>query len=257
MAKSGYYGVVSRCGEELMNIVISQSMLFPWVGMLEQIRLADRYVYYDDVQYSKGSFVNRVQIKTAKGRCWMTVPLKNRRFGQSIDEVEVAPASKWRDTVLKLLKTSFDGARYADEAMDIANHVYSTEYPNIGALARASLMSLVNYFGLNTSTTFIDVKQLAVGGSSSQRVLEVVKRLGGTEYITGLGALKYLDHQLFATHGISVQYMQYRCCPYPQLHGEFTPYVSGLDLIANCGKEGVQYICSGTIDWRSLLDESA
>ena len=36
-----------------MNVVISQPMLFPWVGMLEQVRLADSYVHYSDVQFSK------------------------------------------------------------------------------------------------------------------------------------------------------------------------------------------------------------
>lgn len=239
-----------------MNIVISQSMLFPWVGMLEQINLADYFVHYDDVQFSKGSFVNRVQIKTTQGIKWMTVPLKNRHLEQHIDEVEFAPANKWRDNHLKLLKTSFEGAKYIDDALEIANHVYSAEYLNIGALARASLMSLVDYFGLNKSKKFIDVKELGIEGSSSIRVLEIVKRLGGSNYITGLGALKYLDHDLFKKNGISVSYMQYKCCSYPQLHGTFTPYVSGLDLIANCGESGIQYICSKTIDWRSLLNES-
>lgn len=239
-----------------MNIVISQSMLFPWVGMLEQINLADCFVHYDDVQFSKGSFVNRVQIKTARGMRWMTVPLKNIHLGQHIDEVEVAPVSKWRDKHLKLLKSSFKGAKYANDALEIANHVYSIEYPNIGTLARASLMSLVDYFGLDKSKKFIDIKELGINGSGSKRVLEVVRKLGGNNYITGLGALKYLDHYLFEAHGISVKYMQYRCCAYPQMHGEFTPYVSGLDLVANCGKEAACYICSKTIDWRNLVNES-
>jgi hypothetical protein len=239
-----------------MNIVISQSMLFPWVGMLEQVNLADCFVHYDDVQFSKGSFVNRVQIKTAKGRQWMTVPLKNRRFGQNIDEVEVAPVSKWRDNHLELLKSSFEGAQYADDALEIAERVYSIEYSNIGALARSSLMSLVEYFGLNRSKIFIDVRQLGIEGASSERVLQVVRKLKGETYITGLGALKYLDHDLFETHGVSVRYMQYTCSIYPQLHGEFTPYVSGLDLVANCGKAGIRHICSQTIHWRSLVNES-
>lgn len=239
-----------------MNVVISQSMLFPWVGMLEQIRLADYFVHYDDVQFSKGSFVNRVQIKTVQGLRWLTVPLKNRHFGQSIDEVEIAPVSKWQDSHLKLLEASFEGAKYANDALEIVRHVYSMECPNLGMLSRASLMSLVEYFGLDTSTYFIDVRALKVKGSSSMRVLDVVKKLGGENYITGLGALKYLDHSLFERNGIRVSYMQYRGCKYPQLYGEFTPYVSGLDLIANCGKEGVQYICSHTIDWRSLVNES-
>ena len=43
-------------------LVISQPMYFPRVGMLEQIRLADHFVYYDDVQFSRGGFSNRVQL---------------------------------------------------------------------------------------------------------------------------------------------------------------------------------------------------
>jgi len=58
-----------------MKIVITQSMLFPWVGMLEQIKLANIVVHYDDVQYSKGSYVNRVQLKMPEGIKWMTIPL--------------------------------------------------------------------------------------------------------------------------------------------------------------------------------------
>lgn len=239
-----------------MNIVISQSMLFPWVGMLEQVRLADCFVHYDDVQFSKGSFVNRVQVKTATGRRWMTVPLKNRRLGQKINQVAMAPVSTWRDSHLELLRTGFQGAPYAEDALEIASQVYAREYADIGALARASLMALVQYFGLDRSTTFLDVIDLGIGGLRSERVLEIVKRLKGKTYITGLGALKYLDHVSFEANDIAVQYMRYRCCPYPQLHGEFTPYVSGLDLVANCGKEGKRCICSGTIDWRNLVDGS-
>ncbi len=48
-----------------LSLVISQPMLFPWVGMLEQIRLSDTYVFYDDVQFSTGpgNRVSRVQVK--------------------------------------------------------------------------------------------------------------------------------------------------------------------------------------------------
>ena len=73
-----------------MKIVISQPMFFPWVGLFEQIRLADIYVHYDDVQFSKGSFVNRVQIKTNKGTQWLTVPLQNLTLGQEIREVQLS-----------------------------------------------------------------------------------------------------------------------------------------------------------------------
>lgn len=239
-----------------MRVAISQSMLFPWVGLLEQVRLADAFVHYDDVQFSKGSFVNRVQIKTARGIRWMTLPLKNLHLGQRIDEVQVAPASQWRKQHLDLLKSSFEGAPYAGDALQLAEEVYLIDYPNLAILARASLGALTRYFGLDDATRFVDVKDLDILGESSGRVLATVRRLNGDRYITGHGAAHYLDHEGFEHVGVHVEYMKYRCLPYPQFHGDFTPYVSGLDLVAHCGRAGARYICSETIPWRDFLDES-
>jgi len=43
-------------------------MFFPGWVLLEQLKLADLYVFYDDVQFSKGSFTNRVQVKASVDR---------------------------------------------------------------------------------------------------------------------------------------------------------------------------------------------
>ena len=240
-----------------MRVVISQSMLFPWVGLLEQVRLADVFVHYDDVQFSKGSYVNRVQIKTAGGMRWMTVPTRKLHLGQRICEVEIAPPAQWADQHLALLTASLAGAPYAADAIGLAESVYAGAHDHLGSLARASLLALSGYFGLVEGTRFVDVTDLGIGGSSSRRVLDVVERVGGLEYITGHGAARYLDHALFDRAGIEVRYMRYRQQAYAQLHGAFTPYVSGLDLVANCGREGRRHICSDTVAWEKFIHESA
>jgi hypothetical protein len=236
-----------------MRVVISQSMLFPWVGMLEQVRLADVFVHYDDVQFSKGSFVNRVQIKTPEGMNWMTVPLQNLHLGQRIDEVQLAPASRWRQQHLTLLQRSFSGAPHASDALALAESVYAVEHPNLASLARGSLLALVDYFGLDAGRAFNDAVALDIGGSSGERVLAAIRKLRGDTYITGHGAARYLDHQVFEQAGVQVQYMDYQCRPYPQLHGPFTPYVSSLDLVAHCGREGLEWIASPAMAWRDFL----
>ena len=71
-----------------MNVVISQSMYFPWIGLFEQVRLSDLFIHYDDVQFTRG-FYNRVQIKTRNGIRWLTIPLLDRKTGQNIDEVKI------------------------------------------------------------------------------------------------------------------------------------------------------------------------
>ncbi len=235
-----------------MRIVISQSMYFPWVGFLEQMSLADVFVVYDDVQFSKGSFTSRVQAKTAAGSRWLSVPLRNLRLGQRIDEVLVDESEDWRSCQRGILRQAYADAPFAKEMLRLFDDIVEPPAQSIGELALRSMRGLQAHFGLNPTLRIVRAPDLGIGGSGSERVLNIVRALGGSEYITGHGARKYLDHAAFERVGIAVSYMQYRCLPYPQLHGPFTPSVSALDLAANCGPAGAQYIQPATISWSNF-----
>ena len=237
-----------------MKVVISQPMFFPWVGMFEQIALADVYVHYSDVQFSKGSFTNRVQIKTEKGSHWLTVPLGKVSLGQRINEVRIDDTRAWRADHIRMLLASYGEAPCVDEMMSLVRGVYTRNYETIAELSEASLSAVCDYFDLLRGRRFVHIDALSIPGASSRRVLDVVHAVGGTEYITGHGARNYLDHALFARERVSVSYMDYRKVPYEQLHGAFTPFVSILDLIANKGKAGRSLICSGTRDWKEFVE---
>ena len=183
-----------------MNIVISQSMLFPWVGLLEQIRLADIYVFYDDVQFSKGGFVNRVQLKSQKRRSWMTVPLSNHTLGQPINDVRIQSKQKWVEKHLALLKQNYEDAPFYDDALSIMESTYSKPHNVLSELARDTMLGLANYFNITSGKEFINVEELGINGKSSERVLEIVKTLGGTSYYRH-GAKNYLDNEAFERSG--------------------------------------------------------
>jgi hypothetical protein len=237
-------------------VVISQSMYFPWMGLLEQVRLADSFVHYDDVQFDRG-FYNRVQVKTEQGPRWITVPLSNHRRGQKIDEIAVDDSVNWRKQHRDVLLQAYRKSPFLRDMLAVVDSVFERPIRTLADVSRASLLALIEYFDLYSHRTFLDSRALGVKGSGSQRLLDIVLAVGGATYITGHGAKSYLDHALFARAGISVRYMSYQCTPYPQLHGLFTPYVTSLDLIANCGKQGVSVIASPAVDWRQFLDEPA
>jgi hypothetical protein len=226
-------------------------MYFPWVGLLEQIRLCDVFVHYDDVQFARG-FLNRVQIKTDTGTRWITVPLKSLHRGQLINDTAIDNTKDWRNLHYELLKQSYRRAPFIKDMLYLVESVFSKEYPFLHQLTRQSMISLANYFGLTQNKTFIDATELQITGSGSQRLHDICTKVGATAYITGHGAMNYLNHEIFETSNIAVKYMNYRKMPYPQLHGEFTPYVSALDLVANCGKAGIQVICSEAIYWKEF-----
>lgn len=238
-----------------MRAVISQSMYFPWAGLLEQVQLADTFIHYDDVQFTRG-FYNRVQVKTANGSKWMTVPLRERRLGQHINEIQIDERTDWRSQHRNILRHAYMSAPYREEMLFLVDQVFSKRVNTLSDISRESIYAIAHYYGLNEKTKFINSVDMNISGSSSQRLCDLCVAVEADSYITGHGARNYLDHELFERSGISVEYMNYRMLPYPQLHGEFNPYVTSLDLIANCGEKGIDVLCSNSINWKELINES-
>ena len=230
-------------------------MYFPWVGILEQIKLAEKLVHFDDVQFSKGSFTNRVQIKTVAGMRWLTLPLRSLKLGQRIDQVQVNEDKDWRSQHREMLRQAYFRAPFRDDMLQLVDRVFSEATTSLSQIARSSMMALADYFDISSNLQTFDVADLGVPGHGSQRVLDVVEKLQGDIYITGHGARNYLDHALFERRNIEVRYMDYKRLPYPQMNGQFTPYVTALDLLANCGKDGVEFIQSDAVHWREFFNE--
>lgn len=240
----------------MRTVVISQPMFFPWVGLLEQMRLADVFVHYDDVQFSKGGFSNRVQIKTAQGAPWLTVPLHHTALGQTIAETRTDDRSNWRRKHLETLRQAYAHAPFGDEMIQLVRAVYDQPFATLAAISTASIEALRDYFEIGKPGEFLCSSRLGIGGSGTERVLAICRQLGAQRYVTGHGAREYLDHAAFDAAGVRVEYLDYQKRGYPQQHGPFTPFVSALDLAANCGREGREVIASGAVYWKDFLQRT-
>ncbi len=233
--------------------VISQPMYFPWIGLLEQIKLSDIFVFYEDVQFVRG-FFNRVQIKTSTGTRWITVPHRDYHRGQKINEVLIDDQQDWRKNHRMALNQAYRDAPFLHDMLTLVDQVFAKSFKTISELSTASTMALVDYFDLRKSKLFFSSVDLGITGVSSQRLHDITVSLGAKTYLTGHGARNYLNHKLFENSFVSVEYIDYKCVPYPQFHGSFNPYVSALDLVANCGRNGNHYFLSQSIPYKIFLN---
>ena len=232
-------------------LVVSQPMFLPWVGLFEQVRLSDVVVHYDDVQLPQGrSFMSRVQIKSSNGVSWLTVPVDHANSGKLLNEVVLFNQEDWRSKHLKTLRHAYAKATYFELMFGIAEKIYSYQGNHLSEFNINAIQEIAQW--LNLSPRFMRSSEMGVEGASTQRLVDLCKLVNCDTYVTGHGALKYLDHQKFEEVGISVRYMDYKKTPYPQRHGEFTPFVSILDAIANCGERTRELLCSDTIYWRNF-----
>jgi len=238
-------------------VVVSQPMFLPWLGLFEQLRLADHVVHYDDVQLPLGrSFITRVQIKTAQGARWLTAPVE-RRAGQRIDEA-CFTGDDWRRRHLRTLRHAYARAPHAEAMLALAEAIYREPAEGLADFNIAATERLAAELGLScrfhrSSSFGPERDERGEPLRSTERLLTIVRRLGGTTYVTGHGAKNYLDHERFADRGIEVRYMAYRRQPYRQLHGPFDPHVTVLDTIANLGPHASQPLVSGSQPWREFL----
>ena len=235
------------------TIVISQPMYFPWCGLLNHLMMSDVFVHYDDVQFARG-FFNRVQAKTPQNFTWLTVPLSNRHRGQLINECEINYDENWIYKHRETLKNTLNNAPYINDVLDIFDQVTQPKHTCLSDLSIASVEATAGYLGLDRNTTFYTSSSLRIDGASSQRLMDIVKHFDGNIYVTGHGALNYLDHELFEKNNIEVRYMNYNIKKYPQFFGTFTPYVTCLDAIAHLGPDTVKILQSTTLNWKESIE---
>jgi hypothetical protein len=151
------------------------------------------------------------------------------------------------------LENNYKKAAYYPEMLELVNTLFNFNTNNLSEFTIRSMKLVLTYFGMDKNLTIARSSELNIPGKSTQRVFDIVNHFKCKTYITGHGAKNYFDHLLFENNGLDIQYIDYKKNVYPQLFGNFNPYVSILDLIANTGKDGIKYMNSTTLNWRTFL----
>jgi hypothetical protein len=105
-------------------------------------------------------------------------------------------------------------------------------------------IALINYFlkELGITTPILRSSELGISGKKTDRLIAICKSLGATAFYEGAAGRNYIEEEKFRQAGIELEYQDYQHPVYPQLYGEFIPYLSVIDLMFNCGDESLKII---------------
>jgi len=226
-----------------MNVVILQPSYIPWRGYFDQIRRADAFVFYDDVQYDKHGWRNRNQIKTHQGKQWLTIPVhtKGATHGMQIKDVRIDWSKPWAKSHLKALTVSYSKAPHFKENLPLLESFYEQRYEFLADFTIETTRRLACELGF-TSTNFLRSSELSnIEGQGTDRLISLLTSLRATHYVSGPSAMEYMEPAKFAAAGITFEYMQYEYPEYSQLYPPYDPYVSILDLLFMTGKDAGRY----------------
>lgn len=223
-----------------MKVGIIQSNYIPWRGYFDFIRECDVFVLHDDIQYTKGDWRNRNKIKTPQGLRWLTVPVHYVNTDQLICTTVISRATNWPRDHVELFRNNYRAAPYLTDALAIFGLAFDCIPATISDLNIGLIRNICEYLAIKTSLR--TSMEFGVTGRKTERILQICKALGATEYLSGPAAKVYLDEDALRREGITPLYKTYNYPEYPQLHGKFEGGVTVLDLIANVGPDARNYL---------------
>lgn len=225
----------------MTTVVVLQPGYLPWLGFFDQMLRSDVFVYYDDVQYDKHGWRNRNRIKSPTGPIWLTVPvLSTGRHGQKINEVEIDNRLPWARKHVTAILQNYAKAPHVKLYLPQLEELLMRRWESLAELDVATVKLICDWIGIDRQIERTSC--IGIRGEQSRRLLDICLNFEADIYLSGDSAQNYLDTELFTQEGVQIEWQSYRHPAYPQLHGEFTPSLSVLDLVMNVGEESLNVL---------------
>ncbi len=188
-----------------MKIAILQSNYLPWTGVFELINSVDRFVFYDNVQFTKQDWRTRNRIKTDNGNLWLSVPIQRQKLKTNIVDIKICNEINWKKKHYKSFYQYYSKFKYFHQYKYLLDF-YLLEWEYLYKLNRYTTEKISR--ALNIDTKFYYSEDFEVSGNPTEKIIQVVNKLGGDTYISGKAGRNYINESLFTD--IKLEYMEYR-----------------------------------------------
>lgn len=217
-----------------------QPTYMPWAGYLNLMAHVDCFVYLDDAQFERSSWHHRNRILVNGAPNWLTVPVLRGLLGTSIQGVIVDDRAPWRRKHQALLSNSYARQEHGRAMLEAVEPLANTSLAHLADLNIAVLEVLRGKLDIATPT--IRSSSLGIGGTRTKRLIDILARLGATEYVTPPGALGYLQEDRFLDQcQMRLWVHDFQPAVYAQRHtAGFVSHLSILDVVAHLGWEGAK-----------------
>lgn len=221
-----------------MLVAIHQPNFLPWLGWFDKLAKVDRFVLLDTAahQLTGSNYTNRVQILAQGVPRLITVPVTRGREERSrIDRLRVAENGVWRRKLRKTLEQAYASAPFFAPTITLLEPMLAAETQSVCELNLLGIHAIAAALRLPASR-MVRASALTAEGEGTDRLVALVRAVGGDAYLTGHGADGYQEDDKFAAAGIRVVRQSYCNPPYPQIGADaFVAGLSAVDALMNCG----------------------
>lgn len=222
----------------MKRIAVLQPFYLPWLGVFNQIASSEVFIFGDDFQYSKNSWINRNRIKNPNGGfIWLTVPVKNEHLlSKKISEVEIDYTQDWFEKHLRSIKSVYGKSPFFKEHYFKFEQILLSRPKYVMDLNIAFFKYFFEILNIRTTTkyrsTYANLPQ-----DKNLSLLILCQEERAEVYLTGPKAMNYLDEKLFNKNNIRVEFQNYSYDSYSQKGKDVVDRLSIIDALFMLGSE--------------------
>ena len=221
-----------------MKVAIHQPNYLPYLGFFHKLSLADTFVIMDDTQYDK-KFTNRNKIKVPGNWIWLTVPINKKHKFVANKIVEINNEENWQSDHFEKINRSYSNSEFFKKNYKtFFEKIYSKKWDHLFTLNYELIIQLIDW--LDIKIEVIKESELNINGNSTDRLVNISKKIGAETYVSGIGGKEYMNKKMFETNNIKIEYQNFKCPIYKQVfNSEFIPNLSIIDLLFNIGPKSL------------------
>jgi hypothetical protein len=226
-------------------VSIHQPHYLPWLRYFDKIARSDLFIVLDDADFNKNGWQNRNRLKGPAGPQVLTIPVRHR-LGERLDQITLSADQPWARKHLRTVEQLYAHSPYLTEHRTRLERFYSEPWERLVDLALDTIRWHLGVLGI--ATPMVRSSELAVPGRATERLVGMLRAVGGTAYLTGAhGLAAYLDPALFRKAGIQLLVHHWACPEYQQLWPKagFAPDLVTLDLVLNEGPRAGEILARG------------
>lgn len=224
------------------RLVLIQSNYIPWKGYFDLIAASDEFAIFDEVQFTKNDWRNRNRIALNGKLHWLTIAIKTAGAArQSIQAAEVSRRD-WAHVHWETLRQAYRKAPCFGEVGPVLEDAYrqAAAFDRLTDINELFLKTICGLLGVTTPIVHAEIVERAAA-TPTQRIVEICKERGATEYLSGPAARAYMEEELLREAGVALKYADYSGYPeYPQQLPAFEHGVSIVDALFQCGAAGAR-----------------
>ncbi|MCA8939193.1 MAG: WbqC family protein, partial [Planctomycetes bacterium] len=220
-----------------MRVALHQPNFLPHAGFFLKWMAADHLLLFDTAQVPDRGFTQRTKVLLGGQESWLSLPVIGKR--RAIREVSLASDQPWRRKLCGSLERVWGESNADQESLALLCDALP-DSKSLVEVNLALLKTLAEALAIKVPCSLTSEIEKDINPDVSQRIVDLVKAIGGSTYLSGPSGRGYLDPTCFADAGLALEFFSYELGPYPQASQDFVSGLSIVDTIANLGLEGTK-----------------